>query len=73
MPEERRKRWSATGPGQAAWFWAEPGAHALLLVAMKGDFHGRIEGNPAVSVRTRPVQLEKGGYLPDMEPPPPPP
>ena len=40
---------------------------------MKGDFHGRIEGNPAVSVRTRPVQLEKGGYLPDMEPPPPPP
>jgi hypothetical protein len=24
-------------------------------------------------VRTRPVQLEKGGYLPDMEPSPPPP
>jgi len=71
MPEERRKRWSSTGPGQVAWFWAEPGTHAILLVALKGSFRGRIEGDPGVSVRARPVQLEKSGYLPGMEPSPP--
>jgi hypothetical protein len=64
LPTERRRTWPSIGPAQEVWFWAERGIHAVLMVAQKGDFRGRFEGDPALRVWSRPGQLEKTGFLP---------
>lgn len=69
-PAERRKKWALLAPGQAAWFWAEPGTHAILIAAQKGNFLGRFDGGPRLGARVMSVLLDQGGYLPGFAPPP---
>jgi hypothetical protein len=67
-PRQRRKTWPSVAPGGVVWYGVGSGTHALLLVAQKGEFHGRIEGESGLRVWARSAQLAATGYLPGWEP-----